>query len=76
MLELAPQPQQPHNRHNLNATGIGARFEEVHRPRFQRVADKMQARFMNASCETDHDIVKRFCERMLPITFLDWMCKP
>ena len=76
MPEVAHQSRQLHNQYKANSTRIGAGFEEAQHSRFQVLADKMQVRFMNSSCEIDHDIIKRFCERILPVTFLSWMCKP
>lgn len=76
MLELAQQSRQPHNQHKPNSSRIGAGLEESHHPRLQMLVDKMHARLANAKDEIDRDIFERFCERMLPVTFLDWMRTP
>lgn len=73
---MLEQAQQSHNQHKPDPTGIYAAFEDPQHPRLQKLAKKMQERVLNASCEIDHDIIERFFERMLPVTFLNWMCKP
>jgi hypothetical protein len=76
MLELIQQSRQPLNLHKPNTTGIGAGLEEAQHPRFQRLVDKMYARLSNAKGEIDRDVFERFCERMLPVTFLNWTRNP
>ena len=76
MLELTQQSRYPINRHNPGPEGISTETEEAQHQGFQMLAKKMQAHFMNSSCEMDHDMIKRFCERILPVTFLSWMCEP
>ncbi|CAG0938242.1 hypothetical protein GALLN_00182 [Gallionellaceae bacterium] len=76
MLEMDQQSRQPLNLHKPNTTGIGTGTKEMQHPRFQRLVNKMYARLTNADSEIDQEIFERFCERMLPVTFLNWMCKP
>jgi len=76
MLKLAQQSRQPHNQHKLNSTGTGAGVAKMQYPGLQVLADKMRARLTNTNCEIDQDIFERFYKHLLPVTFLDWMCKP
>ena len=73
MTNLIQQDRQPHN---PGLTRIGAGFEDAQRQRIQMIAEKMGARFNSAHAEIERDIFNRFCERLLPVTFRDWMCKP
>ncbi len=73
MLNLIQQDRQPHN---SSLTRIGAGFEDAQRQRIQMIAEKMGARLNSAHVEIERDIFNRFCERLLPVTFRDWMCKP
>ena len=57
-------------------TIIGAGFEDAQRQRIQMIAEEMDARLNSAHVEIERDIFNRFCERLLPVTFRDWMCKP
>lgn len=76
MFELPNQSLQPHNQHKPNSPGVGAGYAEMQHPGFQVLADKMYARLTHANCKIDRDIFERFCERMLPVTFSDWMSNP
>ena len=73
MSNLVQQDRQPHN---PSLARIGAGFEDAQRQRIQMVAEKMGACLNNAHVEIERDIINRFCERLLPVTFRDWMCKP
>ena len=73
MSNLVQQDRQPHN---PSLARIGAGFEGAQRQRIQMVAEKMDARLNSAHAGIERDIISRFCERLLPVTFREWMCKP
>jgi hypothetical protein len=48
---------------------------ESHRVRYHIVASKMSAYLSNANEEIERQMFNHFCERVLPVTFRDWMKK-
>lgn len=73
MSNMVQQDRQPHN---PSLARIGAGLEDAQRQRIQVIAEKMGARLNSAHVEIERDIINRFCEHLLPVTFRDWMCKP
>jgi len=75
MLNLIQQPGQPNNLQTLSSAIINAEVRESHRLRYQIVASKMSVYLSNANEEIEHKMFNHFCERVLPVTFRDWMTK-
>ena len=73
MANLIQQDRQPHN---PGLARIGAGLEDAQRQRIQMIAEKMGARLNSTHAEIERGIFNCFCERLLPATFRDWMCKP
>lgn len=72
MLKLPQQTYQSHNQHKPGSCAAGSGIAKMQHPGLQLLASKMQSRLTNTNCEIEHDIVERFCERILPVTFLSW----
>ena len=75
MLNLIQQPGQPNNLQTLSSAIINAEVRESHRVRYHIVASKMSAYLSNANEEIKRQMFNHFCERVLPVTFRDWMKK-
>lgn len=73
MLELAQQSRQPPG---ADAGKIDMSFKTAQHSRYQVLTDKTLARLANAERGIDREVLEVFCKRVLPVTFLDWMCKP
>jgi len=56
-------------------TGTITALEDTQRHRFEMIAQKICAPLSCTKNEIEFDIFNRFCERLLPITFCDWMKK-
>ncbi|CAH1070336.1 hypothetical protein NTG1052_140062 [Candidatus Nitrotoga sp. 1052] len=50
-------------------------MKESQRLRYQIVTSKMSVSLNNANKEIDRHMFNNFCERVLPVTFRDWMSK-
>lgn len=75
MLNLIQQSGQPNNLQALSSAIINAEVRESHRLRYQIVASKMSVYLSNANEKIEHKMCNHFCERVLPVTFRDWMTK-
>ena len=75
MLNLIQQPRQPYHMQALSPPIINAEVRESHRLRYQIVASKMSVFLSNANEEVERQMLNHFCERVLPISFRDWMAK-
>ena len=75
MLNLIQQPRQPYHLQAFSSAIINAEVRESHRLRYQIVASKMSNYLSNANEEIERKMFNHFCERMLPVTFRDWMTK-
>ena len=75
MLNLIQQPGQPYHMQALRSAIINAEVRESHRLRYQIVASKMSVFLSNANEEVERQMFNHFCERVLPISFRDWMIK-
>jgi len=75
MLNLIQQPRRPHHLQALSSAIINAEVRESHRLRYQIVALKMCVYLSNTNEETERKMFNHFCERVLPVTFRDWMAK-
>ncbi len=75
MLNLILQPKQPYHMPALSSAIINAEVRESHRVRYHIVASKMSAYLNNANEEIERQMFNHFCERVLPVTFRDWMKK-
>ena len=75
MLNLIQQPRQPYHLQALSSAIINAEVRESHRLRYQIVASKMCVYLSNANEEIERKMFNHFCERVLPVTFRDWMTK-
>ena len=75
MLNLIQQPRQPYHMQALSSAIINAEVRESHRLRYQIVASKMSVFLSNANEEVERQMFNHFCERVLPISFRDWMTK-
>jgi len=75
MLNLIQQPRQPYHLQALSSAIINAEVRESHRLRYQIVASKMSVFLSNADEEIERQMFNHFCERVLPVTFRDWMTK-
>lgn len=75
MLNLIQQPGQPNNLQALSSAIINAEVRESHRLRYQIVASKMSVYLSNANEKIERTMFNHFCERVLPVTFRDWMTK-
>lgn len=75
MLNLIQQPRQPYHMQALSSAIINAEVRESHRLRYQIVASKMSVFLSNANEEVERQMFNHFCERVLPVSFRDWMTK-
>lgn len=75
MFNLIQKPGQPNDLQALNLAIIKAEVRESHRLRYQIVASKMSDYLSNANEEIERTMFNHFCERLLPVTFYDWMSK-
>ena len=75
MLNLIQQPRQQNHLHALSSAIINAEVRESHRLRYQIVALKMSVYLSNTNEEIERKMFNHFCERVLPVTFRDWMNK-
>ena len=75
MLNLILQPKQPYQMQALSSAIINAEVRESHRVRYHIVASKMSAYLSNANEKIERQMFNHFCERVLPVTFRDWMKK-
>ena len=75
MLNLIQQPRQQNHLQALSSAIINAEVRESHRFRYQIVATKMSDYLSNANEEIERKMFNHFCERVLPVTFRDWMTK-
>ena len=75
MLNLTQQPSQPYHMQGLSSAIINAEVRESHRLRYQIVASKMSVFLSNANEEVERQMFNHFCERVLPVSFRDWMTK-
>lgn len=75
MFNLIQKPGQPNNLQALNLVIINAEVRESHRLRYQIVASKMSVYLSNTNEEIERKMFNHFCERLLPVTFRDWMSK-
>ena len=73
MLNLIQQPRQPYHMQALSSAIINAEVRESHRLRYQIVASKMSVFLSNANEEVERQMFNHFCERVLPVSFRDWM---
>ncbi|MCE9551153.1 MAG: hypothetical protein K8R50_09160 [Betaproteobacteria bacterium] len=76
MLNLIQQPRQQNHLQALSSAIINAEVRESHRLRYQIVASKMSVYLSSANEEIERKMFNHFCERVLPVTFRDWMTKP
>lgn len=75
MFNLIQKPGQPNDLQALNLAIIKAEVRESHRLRYQIVASKMSVYLNNANENFERTMFNHFCERLLPVTFRDWMTK-
>ena len=75
MLNLIQRSRQPYHLQALSTAITNAEVRESHRLRYQIVASKMSNYLSNANEEIERKMFNHFCERMLPVTFRDWMTK-
>lgn len=75
MLSLIQKPGQPNSLQALSLAIINTEMKESHRLRYQIVALKMSVYLKNANEEIERKMFNHFCERVLPVTFHDWMTK-
>jgi hypothetical protein len=75
MLNLIQQPIKSCHLQALSSAILDAEVKESQRLRFQTVASKMSVYLDNAQERVEHHIFNHFCERLLPVTFRDWMRK-
>ncbi|MEQ1743645.1 MAG: hypothetical protein ABL869_14230 [Candidatus Nitrotoga sp.] len=75
MLNLIQQPRQQNHLQALSSAIINAEVRESHRLRYQIVASKMSVYLSSANEEIERKMFNHFCERVLPVTFRDWMTK-
>lgn len=73
MPNLIQQPRQPFHLQTLSSAISVAEVKESQRQRYQIIASNMSAYFNNANERIDHHMFNHFCERLLPVTFRDWM---
>lgn len=75
MLNLIQQPIKSCHLQALSSAILDAEVKESRRLRFQTVASIMSVNLNNAQDEIEHHMFNHFCERLLPVTFRDWMRK-
>ncbi len=75
MFKMIQQLGKPNNLQALNLAIINAEVRESHRMRYYIVASKMSVYLSSANEEIERKMFNHFCERVLPVTFRDWMAK-
>jgi hypothetical protein len=75
MLNLIQQPERPPHLQAFSAAISVAEIRESQRLKFQIVALKMDSFLNNPDEKLERQMFNHFCERVLPVTFRDWMTK-
>ena len=75
MLNLIQETSQPYHMQALSSAIINAEVRESHRLRYQIVASRMNVFLSNANEAVERQMFNHFCERVLPVSFRDWMTK-
>lgn len=73
MLNLIQQPIKSCHLQALSSAILDAEVKESRRLKFQTFASKMSIYLDNVQEEIEHQMFNHFCERLLPVTFRNWL---
>ena len=73
MLNTGKRHLPPHKKFALSMASTMTDVGETQRLRYQIVSARIRANLNNAPGDFNYDIFIRFFERLLPVTFRDWM---
>lgn len=75
MRRLIQTNVQPKSLQTLSSAILNTKMRGVYRLRYRTIESKMSVYLNNTYDEDGRRMFNHFCERLLPITFHDWMTK-